>query len=246
MSYNIAPKPLPVWLKIGGSIFAVWHVAAVALLAIGAPSGPWMHPRFGFVQADGPRFAAVVNNSFTYPLYLEPLRMSHNYHFESNRLQVPASYLEVHLKDELGKVTMVKIPDDKANFWVRHRQAVLAKSLANDLPPMQRDPTPKLLPAGQEEVKDVEVWEPGPNNIMTIALETRSDAQKKQSARPAPLSKVLAESYMRYLCKEHKAVSAELVRCTQPQPIPTWLFMPSIPPEDFAVLKHHFGEYRRD
>jgi len=245
-SQSITPRPLPLWLKAGASAFALWHLGAIALLAIGAPSGPWMHPKFGYVQADGPRFAAVVNNGLTYPIYLDPLRMSHNYHFETNRLQQPGAYFEVHLKTELGQVTTLKFPDDKANPWVRHRQGVLAKALAQDLPPMQRG-TQKIAPIGQEEEKTVEIWESQPDGTARLVKVSENKAQDMQAARPAPMSKVLAQSYMKYLCREHKAVSAELIRVTQPQPIPTPLFLPgAIPAEDFNMFKNSFGEYRRE
>ena len=46
---------------------------------------------------------------------------------------MPNAFFEVHLKDEQGQVlTTLKFPDDNANFWVRHRQNLLARALADD------------------------------------------------------------------------------------------------------------------
>ena len=104
------------------------------MLALAAPSGPWFVPKIGAPsEAEGPQFAKAVTVNFGYPGYLEPLRMTHNYHFSSNRLQAPVAYFEVNLKNELGVVVQsLKFPDDKARFVIRHRQDVLARALAND------------------------------------------------------------------------------------------------------------------
>src|ERR1051325_9289805 len=81
-------RPLPLWLKAAGSGFAVWHLLAIALLALEARSGPWFVSRIGGPsEAEGPKFAQVVTSNATLPYYLEPLRMTHNYHFNSNRVQ---------------------------------------------------------------------------------------------------------------------------------------------------------------
>src|SRR5262249_13830522 len=114
------PRPLPMWLMAAGSLFAVGHILAVGLLALAAPSGPWL-TNFGPSEAIGPQFAQSITNNFTYPWYFQPLRMSHNYHFKSNHPAGTTAYFEVHLKDEFGEVAKIlKFPNDKANFWVRH------------------------------------------------------------------------------------------------------------------------------
>jgi len=244
-SQSNPPRPLPTPVKIAGSVLALWHLLAVGLLALGAPSGPWP-TKFGLLQADGPRFAQSLNNSLTYPYYLEPLRMSHNYHFDSNRVQAPGAYFEVTLRNEIGvALKTLKFPDDKASFAVRHRQEVLAKALAADMPPVPVS-TQRMAPKGKSEEK-IEVWEPRPDGVFKMVEVAKSDAQERQLSRPSSFSKVLAQSYMRYLCREHKAASAELIRHTQQQAIPTLLFIPGAAgPDDFVINKNHFGDFRRE
>ncbi len=240
------PKVLPLPWKIAGSAFAMFHLLAVGLWALSAQSGPWFLPRFNrAAESMGPQFATVVSSDFTRPYYLTPLRMTHNYHFESNKLQRPGVYFEVHLKDISGGVVKtLRFPDDKASFAIRHRQEVLARGLANDLPPLERG-TQEIAAPGAEARK-VEIWEDDKQGAFRIKLVDKGEAQERQAFRPNKWSKMLAQSYMRYLCRENKAASAELVRFTQQQAIPSYLIWPTIPATEFTVTQNHFGEYRRD
>jgi hypothetical protein len=240
------PKALPLPWKIGGSVFAMFHLLAVGLWALSAQSGPWFLPRFNrAAESLGPQFATVVSSDFTRPYYLEPLRMTHNYHFESNKVQKPGIYFEVQLKNAEGLVIKtLRFPDEKASFAIRHRQEVLAKGLASDLPPLERG-TQAIAPPNAE-AKKMEIWEGDKEGVFRIKLVDKSEAQEKQAWRPNPWSKMLAHSYMNYLCREHKAASAALVRFTQQQPIPSYLIWPTIPATEFNVTQNQFGEYRRE
>src|SRR5438132_14179943 len=91
-----APRPLPTGLIRVGSLALFLHFLAVGVLVLSAASGPWP-TRFGESLALGPTFAGKMNNFFT-PYYLEPLRLTHNYHFSGNRVLVSAVYFEVRLK----------------------------------------------------------------------------------------------------------------------------------------------------
>ena len=246
MSSN-APRPLPGWLKIAGSVFAVAHLGAIALLALAPPSGPWPTP-FGMQSdAEGPRFASSITEGFTLPYYLSPLRMTHNYHFNSNRPAMMAAVFQVTLKDEFGQpIRTLKFPDEKANFWVRHRQSILAQNLAQDqqLPPRGTE----VIPAPGQKMPTTEFWERVDNQTMRLKeMESHLVPRDRQVERPSDWSKLMGQSYLRYLCRAYKAKSAELVRVHRPAISPMVLLMPGPPgPENFVEVKSIFGEYRRE
>src|ERR1019366_5079795 len=241
----IAPRPLPLWLKAVGSVFALGHLLAIGFQALAASSGPWP-TNFGVLEADPPMFAQRVHN-VTSPYYLQPLRMTHNYHFQSNRIPAYAAYFEVQLKDELGNVMKsLKFPDDKATYWVRHRQAMLASWLAEDQPLQPRGS--EKIAAPKKKLDEVEYWdmtEPGKRRLKKVPehLAPRDAALMSPSA----WSKMLATSYARYLCKEYGAKSAELVRYSRETVLPIVLFMPEPPTRESLIpLKSYFGENRRE
>lgn len=254
-------RPLPGWLKVGGSAFAVWHLLAVALLALEARSGPWpAPPPIGVSQQEGPQFARVLfDANFTVPAaggrrevrpmqeYLRALRMTHNYHFASNEPAQNAVFVEVQLKDDTGTVIKtLKFPDDNANFYVRHRQSVLVRGLAEDQP-VQAQGTERIAPKG-EMPKLVEYWDSTEPGVLRLVKKFPNQVpQDRPVHRPSDAGKILAESYMRYLCREHGAASASLVRHHRSPVMPVLWFIPGDPPaENFVEIKSYFGEYRRE
>lgn len=247
-SQSDTPRPLPSWLKFVGSMFAVWHLLAVGMWALSARSGPWpAPPPYGVSEQEGPQFATSISGHVTFPFYLKPLRMTHNYHFASNEPANNAVFIEVNLKNEMGIVVKtLKFPDDKANFWVRHRQRVLVRGLSEDQP-LPPQPTEKIAPAGQV-AKPVEFWEMTEPGIFRLSKKPANQVpQDRPVDRPSDAGKVLAESYMRYLCREHNASSAELIRHHRAPIMPYLWFIPGEPPADaFSETKNYFGEYRRD
>jgi hypothetical protein len=248
-SPNSSQRPLPRWLMVACSVFAVGHLLAVGLLALEAQSGPWLAPPpiGGASMAEGPQFAKIISMNVTVPYYLEPLRMTHNYHFGTNRPANVAVYFEAHLKDEFGKVTVLKFPDDKANIWVRHRQEMLAQNLAQDqpMPPLAN----QRVAADGGELPKVEIWaSEGPWTMRLKLVDELQVPRNQQVEQPSAWSKALAQSYMRYLCRQHKAVSAELIRYSRPTVMPAMLFLTEQPNigDSFTELKSNFGEYRRE
>jgi hypothetical protein len=240
------PRPLPLWLSVAGSIFAVGHLLVIGIYALAQTSGPWPTPYGTAFPADPPRFASAITMRYTYPYYLEPLRMTHNYHFASNRPTDFAVYFEVQLKNELGDVRTLKFPNEKANFWVRHRQEVLAQNLVPDqrLPPRGNR---RLDPVDGNQTPTVEVWVREGESTQRLKHLDENDAKllDPQVDQPSPWSKALAQSYARYLCREHKAVSATLIRCSRPTVTPTDFYLQPRPGL-FGELKSFFGEYRRE
>src|SRR5438105_5497780 len=96
----VAARPLPPLLIGAACVAVVGHFFTILMLVLAAQSGPWA-TRFGESTAEGPLFAAKVTNwvtrdergnvtfrGGTMPWYLEPLHMTHNYHFGSNRLMM--------------------------------------------------------------------------------------------------------------------------------------------------------------
>jgi hypothetical protein len=240
-------RPLPGWLMSVCSAAAVVHLSLIGVYALSAGSGPWpVPPPFNGFSTEsmvpGPSFASGISESFTIPYYLKPLRMTHNYHFQSNRPAQVAVYFEAYLKDEAGKVTVLKFPDEKAPWWVRHRQQLLAQNLAQDSrrPPVGTQPVGKLA--------KYEIWDQvGP---FKMELKTVTDLDldpKRPYDQPTAWSKTVSQSYARYLMREHNAVSVELVRCTRPTVVPMMLYMPEKEIKDyFTEMKAHYGEYRRE
>lgn len=240
-SQPATPRPLPLPLIIVGSVFAMAHLLAVGLFALAAQSGPWP-TNFGASESPGPAFAGEISTKITYPYYLQPLRMTHNYHFSTNRPAQFAAYFEVQLKDDRGMVfKTITIPDEKANFWVRHRQSILAQGLAEDHPVQLGT---EVLPKAGGPVPTIQIWEMQDGQLRLVDKEKNLVPRERPAVQPSEWSKLLAQSYMRYLCKEYQAESAELIRHSRELVMPQDMFVPR--PDAFNELKSNFGEYRRE
>jgi hypothetical protein len=235
---NRSPRPLPTWLMAVCSVLAVGHLLVIGLFALSASSGPWpVPPPFGGISpVDGPAFATQISVNVTYPYYLKPLHMTHNYHFNSNRPPSVAVYFEAHIKDDLGNERVLKFPDDKANFWVRHRQEILAQNLAQD----QRMPPRGSMPiaAKGQELPKVEMWVRDKDNpVMKLEYVEEADVPRTQELEvPSAWSKAAAASYSRYLSREHKGASVQLIRYSRQTVMPAMMFLRDEQlPKDFFV-----------
>jgi hypothetical protein len=179
--------------------------------------------------------------------YLRGLQMTNNYHFLSN---VPASnavFIEVQLKDANGVTYQtLNFPDEKANFWVRHRQSVLVRGLSEDQP-LPPQPIERIAPAGAGPVL-VEFWEMAEPGVLRLSHKPANQVPTNQPVhRPSDAGKILAESYLRYLCRTHNAASAELIRHHRAPVMPAlWVIPGNPPPDAFTEIKSHFGVYRRE
>jgi hypothetical protein len=242
VSQTNAPRPLPMPLIVVGSVCAVGHLLAIGMLALAAPSGPWP-TNFGASDSPGPKFASKFSEQVTVPYYFMPLRMTHNYHFNSNRPAQFAAYFEVQLKNEQGIVfKTLKFPDDKANFWVRQRESILAQGLAEDQPVQLGT---EVIAAPGKAMPTIEIWENGKDGVLKLTQKPQNDVPRNQQVvKPSEWSKLLAQSYMRHLCREYGAHSAELIRHSRELIMPSDLYVPR--PEAFIELKSNFGEYRRE
>jgi hypothetical protein len=253
-----APRPLPPALIWVGSLAILFHFVAVVMLVLAAQSGPWA-TRFGESPAEGPLFAKKISDVLG-PAYLHPLRIAHNYHFLSNRLTTSEVYFEARLKDSNGKVTTLKFPDAKDNGWMRHRQSLLALGLGDDIP--VQAPRGEVIPAPGQKMKTLTIWEPVSSEEAQKLRETLEPLapesprvfsklrevpenlvpKDREVFRPSEWSLLLARSYARFLCREHGAVSCELIRHSKEPVLPAVMFLPEPPPRTFDELVCSFGE----
>lgn len=240
-----APRPLPAWLRIVASVAIVVHLGVFAAWVLHAPSGPWITP-FGPSDAEGPYFARPIAQAAE-STYLRPLRMTHTYRFAANNVATLGVYFEVHLRDDKGKhLKTLKFPDDKALPWPRHRQAILARELTNDRPVQPGGS--EVIPAPNRKMETVTIWEPGKEQMSLKRTPVHMVPRDRPVEGPSPWSLLLAQTYMRHLCREHKASSAELVRHTRGVIFPSFTILDEtmIPPDAFNELVCNFGEYRRE
>jgi len=244
---ELPPALVPRWLLVVGSLAILFHFFAILTNVLAAPSGPW--PSFeGPRMEDPPQLPLSINTAIG-PPYLRPIRMTHNYHFNSNRTSNPSIRLEVRLKDEAGNLlTTVTLPDPNANPWVYHRQEMLVRWLSEDMPVMAS--TMESIPAPGQQARKVAMWDREPGDKPVLKLIERPEhlvPKDRPVLRPNDWAMLLVHSYVRYLCREHNAAKAEVIRHSK-QPLPAAiLLMPTmqLPPEATEELLSNFGELSR-
>jgi hypothetical protein len=239
-----APLSLPTWLKVVCSAFAVAHLSIIGIYSLAAESGPWP---LGVINSTspGPKFATDVTLGFSYPCYLQPLHLTNNYHFASNRPNEFAVYFTIEVKDRLGEIKVRKFPDEKANPWVRHRQELIAQHLVPDLrlPPRGS----RRLAAKGKELPKIEIFKPDGERVLRLAEVTELDPalDTPDLDQPTPRSKAIARAYARYVCDQQNGTSAQLVRHSRPLVMPVHLIVP-MQADMYKELRTYFGEYRRE
>jgi hypothetical protein len=250
--------PLPQGVLLVGSILIACHLLAVAVAALAAPSGPWP-TSFGSSSALSPPFAGTIND-ITGQYGLRPLHLAYHYHFTSNYPEVPEVHFEVRLKDETGKVIKtLNFPDAQANYWVRHRQRLLAQALGDDQP-VQAPMGEQVLPQGQQ-FPTVSIWvqsempaekltdkglEKTRQPILRLKTVSLLEIPKNQPvSRPSEWSQLVAKAYVRHLCRVHGAAAGELIRHSRNPIYPTVLFVTGPLPREAVAsdeLVCNFGE----
>jgi hypothetical protein len=228
------------WLIILGSLAIIGHLGAVVVMVIAAPSGPWASP-FGMSMALAPQFAQSAYNVAT-PAYLNWIKMTHNYHFPTNRPGAPGVYFEIKLKDESGKIVdTLKFPDPDANAFVRHRQTLLARGLADDVPIPPRGS--ESVAAPKKDVNKIAIWDmTEPGKLQLRAMPEHMVPRDRPVFRPSDWTMILAKSYARYVARSHGAASAELVRHSKDPMPPIVLYFGEIPSAFSEELTSNFGE----
>jgi hypothetical protein len=237
-------RPLPTALVWAGSLAIGAHFFAVLMLVLAARSGPWP-THFGESMAEGPLFAAKVS-SVALPAYLNPLRMPHDYHFQSNRLNLPEVFFEARLKDDQGHVTTLRFPAETDNPWMRHRHTLLAQALGDDMP--VQVPRGEFIAAPGQQPPEVTIWDgmPGQGPLTLRKTPLHLAPKDRPVFQPSAWSLLLARSYARHLCRAHGAASVELIRHSKDPVVPALMFLPEPPPGTFDELVCSFGEFRRE
>jgi hypothetical protein len=233
---------IPRWVIVLGSVLIIGHLLAIGCSVMAAPSGPWPVMGGGQTNYLPPQFAAAIADWFR-PKYLEPMKMTHTYHFNSNNPEVLGVYLVFKLKDGEGReVATVKLPDDNANYWVRQRQRLLALALGNDQP--IAPPPAELVAAPGRQVPKVLLWEMDGSMQKMRLKKVDQNVIPRDQPQPGPpeLSMLLARSYARHLCRVHGAVSAELYRHHQSAVPPVIIPGMTLPPGALDESVSYFGE----
>jgi hypothetical protein len=228
-------------LVVLGSLAIAFHLLAVTLGVLAAPSGPW--PAMDGVNLATPPQFAFSAHALVRP-YLQLVKMTHNYHFLTNRPGAPGAYFEARLWDAAGQeLATVRFPDASANLWVRHRQGLLARALADDQPVMP--PQGEVIAPPQQQVPTVPIWDMVENRRLTIRrVPEHLIPRDRPVFSPSEWSLLLARSYGRYLCRAHGAASAEVVRHTRDPIPPAVMFMDNVQAAAFDELISTFGEVR--
>lgn len=245
MSTRRPPPPLPGWLVRVGSLAVAGHLFALGALVLAAPSGPWPSP-FGASVAIGPTFAGQIEQVTT-RYYLQPLRMTHNYHFLSNRPDTTAALFEARVKDDRGnEIATVRVPAAGDSPWVRARHTLLAQGLANDEP--VQAPRGEVIPAPGRRMAKVTLWDAPPGGGPQVLREVDLHLVPKDRpvSRPADWALLLARSYQRHLARRYGGATVELSRHSRSPVVPALLFLDEPPPGTFDTLVSQFGEYRRE
>jgi hypothetical protein len=230
-----------------GSVVVIAHLLGVAVTNLFYPSGPWPTP-FGGNMATPPQFAEVANR-VTHPVYADALRVTHSPQAAMpSRPGIPGVYFEARLRDEAGnEIRTVRFPDPDANPWVRHRQSLLARGLADDLPVQTQQG--ESIAAPNQKVQTVGIWDMPEGQQRGLVIRQVPEhlvPRDRPVFRPGDWSLLLARSYARHLCRAHGAASCEIVRHSQ-EPIPPMVLFvgDNIQAGAFDELISNFGEMKK-
>jgi len=236
------PTPVgpPLALAVLGSLAIGFHLTALVVLALAAPSGPWPTP-MGPDMALQPWFAGKLYD-ILYPYYLKPLKWTHNYHHQTNRVSTPGVYFVARVRDAQGDViATVEVPDKTANRWVQHRQKLLARGLGDDqpVPPMMGE----AIAPPEQQVARVKIWDlvdGKPRELVLREVPEHLVPRDRPVMKTSAWTELLVRSYARYLCRRYGAASVEITRYSQ-DPIPPAALLGDLPAAAFDPLQSHFG-----
>jgi hypothetical protein len=216
------------------------HLGAVVVHVVAAPSGPWPAQE-GADLAPPPHLAAFVDEPLVQP-YLRQIKMTHNYHFPSNRTGGPAAFLEVRLKDKEGEVfKTLRFPEEQASGSVRQRQVLLTRWLTDDQPVQPQ--RAERIPAPGQKIPEIPIWSPvedSPRKLTLSWIPENEVPRDRPVFRPSEWSLLVVRSMMRHLCRTHKADSADVVRRSR-EPIPPRVLFENEVPAPMEDLQSDYG-----
>jgi hypothetical protein len=216
---------VPRWIVIVGSV-----LIAGFLLAVPMPA---------------PRFAQSVHE-ITGPNILQPLRMTHNYHFLTNNPRDYAVFFIVNLKDEKGQeMKSIRIPDPAASSAVQYRQKLLARWLTMDEPVVL--PQSEVVPAPDQKAPEVQYWDMNqPQKLMLVTKPQHLVPRDRPFiSAPSAVQLMLAQAYVRYLCHSHGAASGEIIRHARMPIPPDVLTQDNVQGMMFDEFTSNYGEFSR-
>lgn len=231
---------LPVWLKGCVSAAIVAYLLGLGSMVLSAPSGPWPVDE-GSAWATPPQFAQAIGD-WSIPI-LQVLKLSHNYHFLTNRPNAECQ-LEAVLRDATGKETgRLWLPTDQGFAVSRHHQRMLARNLNDD----QRvePPAGEFIPAPNQPTRSAAYWEfrEGRRAVLTTVAEHLLPRDRPLSA-PSAWSMLLARSYARHLLRQTGSDRVEILRHTKDHIPPDVLFADTPPSAGaFDEIVMSFGEF---
>jgi hypothetical protein len=236
----------PRWLFFAGSAAILFHLTAVAVSALAAPSGPWPSQE-GPNPATPPQFAFTLNKDVFGP-YLRAIHLASNYHFRTNSSTQPGVTLKVRIKggtDGKQVIAEVEVPDRGTNPWVRNRESILVSWLASDQPVMP--PNSEVIPGPGQKVPTVSIWdmeEQGQLKLKTVPQHLVP--RDRPVLRPSEMSLVLLRSYARHLCRQYEGASVDMVRVSR-DPLPPIVLLPREPGQEEAgaTLTSNYGEFSK-
>jgi hypothetical protein len=236
--------PVPRWAVLAGSLLIILHLGTVAVHVVAAPSGPWPGMD-GSEPAPPPQFSQYADENLAVP-YLTRIKLTHNYHYPSNRVSMPGAYLEFRLQDREGEVIKtVRLPDPNASAAVRGRQALAVRWFTDDRP-IQPPQGEKIPPPGGK-IPDVDTWVQVEDEMRKLKLTPVSEIlvdRTRPVLGPTKWSLLVLESLARHLCRENGADSVEVVRKSREAIPPRILFEREVPPL-MDLLESNYGRLPR-
>lgn len=230
------------WQLALGSVAIGGHLLAVLAMILAVPSGPWPTAD-GSGMSTPPQFAYSLNNLIPNS-YLRGLGMAHHNHPISNHPALVGVSVELRLEAADGSpLGTLPLPDQRCNWWVRHRQALLARALADDLRVFP--PEGEMVAAPGHALPNSPIWELSPDGGLELRnVPEHLTPRQRPVFRPSDKSLLLARSMARYVCRAYGAASVEVIRRTQEPILPAVMFLPGSPTGEAASgLVSNFGKF---
>ena len=239
---NAGSGGLHSWQIAVGSVAIGIHLLAVVTTILAVPSGPWPLAD-GSGMSTPPQFAYSLNQLVP-DSYLRGIGMAHHYRQVSNDPALVGVTIELRLEAADGSsLGTLPLPDQRNNWWVRHRQALLARALADDVPVFP--PGGEMVAAPGQALPSSLIWELSSGGGLELRnVPEHLIPRERPVFRPSEKSLLLARSIARYVCRAYGVARVEVVRRTQEPIAPAVMFLPSTPTDEATgELVSSFGKF---